>query len=180
MSPVAKSLRQAAAGGRKCSSVEPEEAPQLKEIYLHPGQTFVTKEPSCISMILGSCVGVCLFGRRRKMGGATHYMLPKWDGTGEASSRYGDVALHSLIEQFQSHGSSLRDIQAMVFGGASMFQAFRAGSGTNVGKRNADMAEEILSQYSIAIVRKSLGGESGRKLKMRTDIGTVSTVLVGN
>src|SRR6266852_6934274 len=81
-----------------------------KGIYLHPGQTHTSAEPVQISMILGSCAGVCLYDRRQAIGGATHYMLPQWDGPGVRSARYGDVALDVLLKQFQAHGSLPSDL----------------------------------------------------------------------
>lgn len=151
-----------------------------KEIYLHPGQMYVGSEPATVSMILGSCVGVCLYDKGHEIGGATHYMLPKWEGAGAASPRYGDVAIHSLVSSFESRGSKRHDLQAMVFGGASILRGFRQQSGQQIGARNIEVAIELLEQYGIFIVTKSIAGEHGRKVKMRTDIGTVTVKLIGN
>jgi chemotaxis protein CheD len=128
-------------------------------------------------MILGSCVGLCLYDRVLSMGGATHYMLPKWVGTGKPSTRYGDVAINTLIKQFQLRGCKPSELQAMVFGGASMFQG---GQGYQIGARNIEIAMHILDEHGIDVLTKNLGGERGRKIKMRTDIGTVSVRLIGN
>jgi chemotaxis protein CheD len=153
-----------------------------KEIYLHPGQTYVSKEPAQISMILGSCAGVCLYDRRLGIGGATHFMLPKWDGSGTPSDRYGDVAIDVLLRQFRSHGSMPSDLEAKVFGGACMFQAFRAkdGADDNIGSRNIQMAVQVFSQQGIMIASKDIGGENGRKIKMQTDTGSVAVSLIRN
>src|SRR5438105_2495580 len=142
-----------------------------KEIYLHPGQTHISAEPVQISMILGSCAGVCLYDRRQAIGGATHYMLPQWEGPGVPSTRYGDVALDVLLKQFQAYGSVPNDLEAKVFGGACMFQAFRAenGSEEHIGFRNIQMALQIFSRLGIVIVAKDTGGENGRKIKMQSD-----------
>ena len=153
-----------------------------KEIYLHPGQTHVSKDPAHISMILGSCAGVCLYDRRLQIGGATHFMLPQWEGPGDPSTRYGDVALDVLLKQFHSHGSLSRDLEANVFGGACMFQAFRAkdGSDDHIGSRNVQMAIETLSRHGIVIISKDTGGENGRKIKMQTETGSVTVSVIRN
>jgi chemotaxis protein CheD len=153
-----------------------------KEIYLHPGQTYVSKEPAQISMILGSCAGVCLYNRRLAIGGATHFMLPKWDGSGEPSDRYGDVAIDVLLKQFRSHGSMPSDLEANVFGGACMFQAFRTKDGTDdhIGSRNIQMVVQMFSQHGVVIASKDVGGENGRKIKMQTDTGSVAVSLIRN
>lgn len=154
----------------------------LIEVYLHPGQLYVSREPAHISMILGSCAGVCLYDRRRSMGGAIHYMLPQWDGSGQPSPRYGDVAIQSLFRQFQILGSNPKDLEAKLFGGACMFQVFRAenGSDDHIGSRNVQMAVEILTRLGIAIVTRDTGGENGRKLKMQSDTGTVMVSVIRN
>lgn len=154
--------------------------PALKEIYLHPGQTVVSREPACISMVLGSCVGVCLYDPALSIGGATHYMLAKWNGMGQPSSRYGDIAIKTLIDQLGTMGSKTSGLRAMVFGGARMFEAFRREDGEYIGIRNANIAVEILDRYAIAIVTKNIGGNRGRKLRMQTDTGATVVTLIGS
>jgi chemotaxis protein CheD len=157
-------------------------ASSSREIYLHPGQTYISAEPVQISMILGSCAGVCLYDRRKAIGGATHYMLPQWDGPGAPSTRYGDVALDVLLKQFQAHGSSPADLEARVFGGACMFQAFRAegGGDDHIGSRNINMALETFSRLGIVIAARDTGGENGRKIKMQSDTGSVAVSVIRN
>lgn len=152
------------------------------ELYLHPGQTYISEEPVQISMILGSCAGVCLYDRRKGIGGATHYMLPQWEGPGSPSTRYGDVALDVLLKQFQIHGSNLKDLEAKVFGGACMFEAFRAenGSQDHIGSRNINMAVQTFSRLGIFIAARDTGGENGRKIKMQSDTGSVAVSVIRN
>ncbi len=153
-----------------------------KEIYLHPGQMYVSREPVQISMILGSCAGVCLYDRCRAIGGATHYMLPQWAGPGTPSTRYGDVALDVLLKQFHEHGSGPKDLEAKIFGGACMFEVFRAenGSDDHIGSRNVNMALQAFSRLGIAIAARDTGGENGRKIKMQSDTGSVAVSVIRN
>lgn len=157
-------------------------ASSYTELYLHPGQTYISAEPVQISMILGSCAGVCLYDRRQSIGGATHYMLPQWEGPGSPSTRYGDVALDLLLKQFQIHGSNLKDLEAKVFGGACMFQAFRVADGgeDHIGSRNIHMAIQTFSKFGIAIAARDTGGENGRKIKMQSNTGSVAVSLIRN
>ena len=153
-----------------------------QEVYLHPGQAYIAPEPVQISMILGSCAGVCLYDRRKAIGGATHYMLPRWEGPGEASTRYGDIALELLLKQFQIHGSSFKDLEAKIFGGACMFEAFRAedGSDDHIGSRNIKVALHTFSRLGIVIAARDTGGENGRKIKMQSDTGSVAVSVIRN
>jgi chemotaxis protein CheD len=155
---------------------------QYKEVYLHPGQTYISAEPVQISMILGSCAGVCLYDRRQTIGGATHYMLPQWEGPGVPSTRYGDIALNALLKQFQTHGSVPTDLEAKVFGGACMFAAFRVENGGegHIGSRNIQLAIQTFLRLGIAIAAKDTGGENGRKISMQSDNGSVAVSVIRN
>jgi chemotaxis protein CheD len=166
--------------GGKSSDIVTLAAKAPNEIYLHPGQCYAGSEPALISMILGSCVGVCLYDRVRSAGGATHFMLPKWEGTGEPSPRYGDVAIPSLIHEFEQRGCKPHELQAMMFGGAHILRTFQREDGNGIGERNIAAALEILAHYRIFILTKNVGGEQGRKITMRTDVGTVTVRMIGN
>jgi len=43
---------------------------------------FRSAEGKSIVTILGSCVGVCIWDAVNRIGGATHFLLPSWDGRG--------------------------------------------------------------------------------------------------
>jgi chemotaxis protein CheD len=133
-----------------------------------------------LSMILGSCVGVCLFERQMAIGGATHFMLPLWGGDGQRTSRYGDIAIAALIEQLNGLGCKTANLKAKIFGGACMFQSLREKGGAHIGNRNATMALEMLSRHSIPVVANDTGGESGRKVRMWTNSGQTTVAVVGN
>src|SRR6266700_3559502 len=63
-----------------------------KEIYLHPGQTYISAEPVQISMILGSCAGACMFQAfRAENGGEDHIGLRNIHIALETFSRLGIV-----------------------------------------------------------------------------------------
>jgi len=49
-----------------------------------------------------------------------------------------------------------------------------------IGKKNVDLALEVLARESIAIERRDTGGEESRKITMRTDTGVISLKLIGN
>src|SRR5258707_66364 len=57
--------------------------PELKQVYLHPGELYASPEPANIKIILGSCVAVCLYNPRLSIGGATHFLLPALEGEGQ-------------------------------------------------------------------------------------------------
>jgi chemotaxis protein CheD len=155
---------------------------KLPEVYLHPGQSHVAASPIMLKMILGSCAGVFLFDPTLGVGGATHFMLPH-HGEGQSSARYGDVAVIELLDKVRGLGSNRKNAQAKIFGGASMLAALGDRSSSRVGqigRRNIEIAIEILDRESIAIVEKSVFGNRGRKVSMISNTGEVALEFVSN
>jgi len=154
----------------------------LPEVYLHPGQSHVANHPAMLKMILGSCAGVFLFDRALGIGGASHFMLPT-RGEAPPSPRYGDVAIAELLERFRGLGSKRRDIQGRIFGGACMVQALENLGGSRIGqigRRNIEIALEILERESIAILEKNVFGNQARKVSMDSTTGEVTLEFVSN
>jgi len=67
------------------------------DFMLLPGQIYMSEEPSRISTVLGSCVAVCLWNSKKKIGAMCHYLYPFIDVPEEATAKYGNVALGCMI-----------------------------------------------------------------------------------
>jgi chemotaxis protein CheD len=136
--------------------------------FLYPGQLFVAREPAVITTILGSCAALCLWDRRKKIGGMNHYLLPEGEETGPNRLRYGNVANPALLKELLALGCEIKNLQAKVFGGSS---AFAANPLTSVGTRNSQLAEEFVREAGIRLVGKDVSGKHGRKLLFHTQDG---------
>jgi chemotaxis protein CheD len=142
--------------------------------FLHAGQVFVSAEAKSIVLILGSCVGVCIWDAVNAIGGATHYLLPSWDGTGGASPRYGNVAVSILLQKLLEAGANRGQLRAKVFGGGCLFDSMRESSSHkehHLGSRNVEMALEILTKAQIPVVSTVVGVDRGQRIVFRTDTG---------
>lgn len=139
--------------------------------FLYPAALYASKLPTRVSTILGSCVAVCLFDPVLKIGGINHFMLPYWNGQGLASPKYGNIAIEKLFEKMLSNGSQKVNIRAKVFGGGEVIETNI--SQFHIGERNIQVALEMLEEYRIPIIAKSLGGKLGRKIEFCTDTGEV-------
>src|SRR5579864_2623576 len=89
--------------------------------FLYPGQMFVAREPTVITTILGSCAALCLWDRKKKIGGMNHYLLPDGTDSGPNRLRYGNIANPALLNEIISMGCEVKDLQAKIFGGSSAF-----------------------------------------------------------
>lgn len=138
--------------------------------FLFPSAIHVARNVTEIQTVLGSCVAVCLHDPIGKVGGMNHYMLPVWKGDGLASPRFGDVSIEKLIEKMMALGSDKKNLVAKVFGGA---EQYTDGSVYEIGKRNIEIAKDILGDHNISIVSSSTGGDRGRKILFHTGSGQV-------
>ena len=141
---------------------------ELGKHYLYPAALFAEKTPFMVDTVLGSCVAVCLFDQKLKIGGINHFMLPLWNGNGLASPKFGNIATEKLIEKMLKNGSSVNNLVAKVFGGANQMN-----SSMDIGARNIEIAKEVLAHHGISIIAENLGGNVGRKLKYHTGTGQV-------
>lgn len=149
---------------------------QYLQHFLYPSSLFVSKEPYLVKTILGSCVAICLWDSRLKIGGINHYMLPHWNGNDLASPKYGNIAIDKMIDKLLFHGSKIEDLQAKIFGGGELMQT--GNSKTLIGERNIRVARIMLEEKNIPIVASSTGGKRGRKIIFFTDTGEVRHKLL--
>ncbi len=129
--------------------------------FINPGELIFSKKPVQIRTVLGSCVGVILYDKVRKFGGLVHYLLPNSPDK-EVSTKYGDVAVPTLINKFLQNGSRISDLEAHVVGGA--FIIFDQSEIFFIGDRNIDIANQILKSNNIRIRSSNTGGEKGRRV----------------
>ena len=144
-----------------------------REISIHIGQFYASKEPAIIYTLLGSCVAVCLYDSKSRIGGMNHILLPGradlklFDDT----ARYGINAMELLINKIMSLGGNRHGLVAKVFGGAHVLPAISTENG--VGRKNAAFALEFLEMESIKVISQSVGGHESRKIYFHTDTGDV-------
>jgi chemotaxis protein CheD len=143
--------------------------------FLKPGYILVPHTPTVISTVLGSCVAVCLYDRKRKTGGMNHFQLPSISRLEEATARYGNVSTLALIGMMLEDGSKIKHLEAQLFGGAG-----NPGAATkNIGMENIRVARLILTRKHIPIVSEDVGGEKGRKVVYNTATSEVAVMKVG-
>ncbi len=144
---------------------------RILQHFLYPSTLFASKEPYVVQTILGSCVAICLYDPKTKIGGINHYMLPTWNGNDLASPKYGNIAVERLINRMLQLGSKLENIEAKIFGGGDLISTDK--SVMLIGERNIRIARVLLEEKNIPIVASSTGGRKGRKILFFTETGEV-------
>lgn len=151
------------------ASADPESgAPVVyDEAALWAGDIVVSKSPIRMSTVLGSCVSVCLYDPKQRYGGMNHYLVPR----GGRTAVHGDWATAHLIERMQALGSSLRDLQAKVFGGGSPLQLQH--DALAVGAENVVVARQVLGAHGVPLIAERVGGGAGMRLFYENWTGVV-------
>ena len=93
---------------------------ELKKVYVMCGEVAVTVEPQVFVIILGSCVSVCLWDRRTRVGGMNHFLLP--ETVNDAKSLNGGImSTRILIESMIQRMFHVKNLEAQIFGGSNRF-----------------------------------------------------------
>jgi two-component system chemotaxis response regulator CheB len=137
-----------------------------KNLFLLPGQIACVQQETLITTVLGSCVAVVLHDPLTKIGGMNHFLLPETPNNEIATARYGNFAIPKLIDEIERLGGDRFQLQAKVFGAASVISNNPIGE--SIGRRNQEIALKILRDSGISIIRKDLGGVRSRKITFNT------------
>lgn len=141
-----------------------------KQAYLLPGQLYASAEPCQIKTILGSCVAICLWDKRRGAGGMNHFLLPSCREGHTPSLRYADEATRVLLEQLRDLGCRPPNLRAKIFGGSAISQ-HRDRYINSLGAQNVAVALGLMRANGIPVIAQETGGPQGRKLLFNTDDG---------
>jgi chemotaxis protein CheD len=122
-----------------------------------PGEYYATGRNMVLVTVLGSCVCACIRDRVSGIGGMNHFMLPdsgqdRSNPLGE-SARYGAYAMEILINQLLKMGAKRSNLEAKVFGGASVLRGFTV---NNVGERNAEFVMQFLRTEKIPVIAQDM------------------------
>ncbi len=153
---------------------------ELPVVYLKAGELYVTTEPTLIVTVLGSCLTVTMFHRRKRLGGMCHGLYPRCRDAGtctgscEAAPRYVACAIRQMAGVFDRDGVRRSEIEVKCFGGADLFSSRKRPSELiSVGRQNVSVAEEVLTAERLKLTSRDVGGNFGRKIFFYSHTGEV-------
>ncbi len=142
--------------------------------FLRPGYIYLPLLPTVISTVLGSSVSVCLYDRKKKIGGMNHFRLPESHDSQSSTSIYGNIAIKVLIRMMLAEGSEIKNLEAQIIGGAYNSSI----SPEDVGRENIKTAKKILYKAGVRIASEDSGGIMGRKIVFETVSNTTAVIKV--
>ena len=122
------------------------------------------REGMLITYALGSCIGICLYDQKIRLGALIHIMLPLNMEPGRKNvMKYADTGIRETLKMMESKGASRSRITATIAGGAKMFEV-SGGSLGNIGQRNIDSVHINLKKEGIHLLKEDVGGGVARTL----------------
>ena len=123
-----------------------------------------------ITYALRSCIGICLYDQKIKLGALIHIMLPLNMEPGRKNTmKYADTGIRETLKMMEAKGASRSRITAKIAGGAKMFEV-KGGSLSNIGQRNIESVHNTLKREGIKLLQEDVGGTVARTLLF--DVGT--------
>jgi two-component system chemotaxis response regulator CheB len=142
----------------------------------------VDAEASIVSTILGSCVSVCLFSPKAKVGGIIHFALPDRSHATNSSRNdlnFGDSAIAILYKKMlEIPGVEKTDLVAKIVGGANVVNELTHLN--SIGDLNVLMARNVLKKLQVKVLGEDVGGIKGRKVFFYTDSGRLRVSKIGS
>lgn len=125
-----------------------------------------------ITYALGSCIGLCFYDVRLKLGALLHIMLPLNMEAGRKNPlKYADTGIRETVRQMEARGAARSRLTVKTAGGARMFEISGSNSLGNIGQRNIESVRTILRQEGISLLAEDVGGTSARTLLLDVSSG---------
>lgn len=148
-----------------------------------PGEFYVTRSNEFIVTVLGSCVSACIWDEVAGIGGMNHFMLPddnnasgNWTSSSNSSStRYGNVAMETMINEILKNGGNKKRLRAKIFGGGQMLSTM-----TDIGQRNIMFVYDYIQTEGISKVGEDVGSIYPRKVMFFPLSGRVRMKRLGS
>jgi chemotaxis protein CheD len=125
---------------------------------------------------LGSCIGLALIDRRAGVAGMAHVVLPEAPNDSDPDpGKFADLAVPELISQMKRAGAAVRRLDAVLAGGARMFEL----GDLDIGARNAEAVMQGLARSGVTVRAADTGGNRGRTMRLTVGEFTVRVKEAG-
>ena len=154
-----------------------------KEIRVGIADAALISAPdTLITMGLGSCIGIALYDKEKKIAGLVHIMLPDSTQFREVKNpyKYADLGIKKIFKDMLDKGCNKNNIIAKIVGGASMFNFSDKKIVSDIGKRNSEASIDALKSLRIPIIAEAIGGNKGRTMILDSEDGVVTIRSIGS
>lgn len=158
---------------------------ELPTIYLKPGEMHFGLDPVRVVTVLGSCISIIMYHRKRKIGAICHAVMPGTNayarsrGVSGGPFHYVDTSIAWMLSRFSREGIRPSEIDLKVFGGSDIFTGKTAARRPiSVGRKNIEAVLNAIQGEKLTLRAWDVGGNQGRKVIFYTDTGEVFTLFL--
>jgi chemotaxis protein CheD len=147
---------------------------QQPEIHVSIGEVKISRGgKGVLKSSLGSCVGIALLWKKKKIYGLAHCLLAEAPGaTREINARFVSQAVPSLLALMKiKTPEDFSEVEAVLAGGGNMTAPVNKDPKDLVGHINTQTAESYLKKYGIKIIHQDVGGLTGKKIRLFCETG---------
>lgn len=139
-------------------------------------QIFVVSGESAARTVLGSCIGLVLFHKPRRIAAMAHIVLPSSSDRPGPRGKFADTAIPELLRLLAAEGAGRPSLSAKLAGGANMF----GGTGPiQIGAQNHQAVAQALAALNIPITGEHVGGDKGRRVSFQPSRGVMIVEIAG-
>lgn len=140
-----------------------------------------TAPDSLITLGLGSCIGVVVFDKAKKIAGMAHIMLPSSQEIKNNLNKmkFADTCIDMMMEELMKKNVTKSALKAKIAGGAQMFSVSLKSDNLNIGKRNAEAVKAKLKSLNIPIIAEDIHGNSGRTITFDIETTNLNIKSIG-
>lgn len=148
------------------------------------GEMVASADPDDVLVVygVGSCVVICLYDPRVKVGGMLHALLPappRNDGRTAYPTKFVDQGVPLLVNTLVALGAKPGRLRAQLCGGAQMVTTPGFNDWLNIGQRNVLAAKTALRAAGLKVLAQATGGHRGRTVKLYLANGRVTMRMLG-
>ena len=144
---------------------------EYERCVIKPGYLAISPAPSVIFSVCGCGVVIVLRDRIKRVGGLAFCLFPRPRWGQKRTNYFADVAVTSLVKSLLGCDCYPEDMEAQLFGGASLnpWQRHRAA-------KVVKACRKTLQQFRINIASEDVGGNLGRKIVFNTHSGETAVL----
>lgn len=153
----------------------------LKTVFIKSGECYYGGG-EMVHTTLGSCVAVCVFDRRRGIGGMIHFRLPvRPPGQVNGDNLdFGDLAVLQLLRRFKQDGSHPRDLDVSILGGLLTDPASHGANSKadDIARENVIVADKILADLGLRAAKRLVNRRAkSLQIRMNSSTGNIDVQL---
>lgn len=143
------------------------------------GVMCITNGEDTLKAILGSCVGIAIFWKKRKLYCLSHCLLADpLDSNSELNAKYVSDAIPLMLQAMENSGRQRFELEAVVVGGGTMLQKHGNCNAEKIGPNNLEAARKHLAKHNVNLAHLENAGKFASQIIVDGQQGTYEVVLI--